>query len=94
MSSKRPVSKFREVPNLTKASIKEKGHDPRFDARSGALNSDLFSKSYGFVWELCKKEKEAVAQEVRKARNTEKRQKLKRLLTRMVRGYIYYIGAI
>ncbi|KAI8323049.1 DUF947-domain-containing protein [Martensiomyces pterosporus] len=45
VSSKRPVSRFRQVVDAPKA----QSRDPRFDSLSGNLNEDLFEKSYAFL---------------------------------------------
>ncbi|KAJ2452286.1 rRNA biogenesis protein rrp36 [Coemansia sp. RSA 2336] len=45
MSSKRPVSRFRQVVDMPQP----KTRDPRFDSLSGNLNEDLFEKSYAFL---------------------------------------------
>ncbi|KAJ2144907.1 rRNA biogenesis protein rrp36 [Coemansia sp. RSA 678] len=45
MSSKRPVSRFRQVVDISKS----KTRDPRFDSLSGNFNEDLFEKSYEFL---------------------------------------------
>ncbi|KAJ1888462.1 rRNA biogenesis protein rrp36 [Kickxella alabastrina] len=45
MSSKRPVSRFRQVVESTKPTTR----DPRFDSLSGNFNEDLFEKSYDFL---------------------------------------------
>ncbi|KAJ2076784.1 rRNA biogenesis protein rrp36 [Coemansia sp. RSA 988] len=45
MSSKRPVSRFRQVIDMPNP----RSRDPRFDSLSGHLNEDLFEKSYEFL---------------------------------------------
>ena len=61
MSSKCPVSRFREVVPVAKGKQRVI-RDPQFEEMAGHLNPDLFKKSYAFVDELKKKEK-AVDQE-------------------------------
>ncbi|KAJ1877277.1 rRNA biogenesis protein rrp36 [Coemansia sp. RSA 1722] len=45
MSSKRPVSRFRQVVGTEKPQTR----DPRFDSLSGHFNEDLFEKTYAFL---------------------------------------------
>lgn len=52
MSSKRPVSRYREVVHVPKKT----GLDPRFERISGKFNEDLFMKTYAFVSEKRKEE--------------------------------------
>ena len=84
MSSKRPVSRFREVVAVTKDKRREI-RDPRFEEGAGQLNQDLFKKSYAFVDDMKKKEKLLIQKEVKKTKNTEKKAQLQSLLVRMVR---------
>jgi ribosomal RNA-processing protein 36 len=83
MSSKRPVSRFREVVPVAKDSRREI-RDPRFEETAGQLNSDLFKKSYAFVDELKKKEKQLMEREVHKTRSAGKKAQLQKLLLQMV----------
>ena len=83
MSSKRPVSRFREVVPVAKDRQREM-RDPRFEETAGQLNSDLFKKSYAFVDELKKKEKQLVEREVHKTRSAGKKAQLQKLLLQMV----------
>ena len=85
MSAKHPVPRYREVANLSKSCGREQGHDPRFDARSGTLNQDLFVKSYAFVRELCEREKKVIDGEARQTSNPVRKKKLRQLLVAMVR---------
>ncbi|PWZ02866.1 DUF947-domain-containing protein [Testicularia cyperi] len=52
MSSKRPVSRMRNVIETDSKQIR----DPRFDSLSGSTNKDLFTKSYSFLPEMFKDE--------------------------------------
>lgn len=79
MSSKQPVSRFRQVIPVQKHEIR----DPRFDERTGQLNIDLFRKSYSFLDDMKVKEKTLVKKEAKKARNPVKKAKLQRLLQQM-----------
>ena len=83
MSSKRPVSRFREVVPVAKDRQREI-RDPRFEETAGQLNSDLFKKSYAFVDELKKKEKQLIKREVHKTRSAGKKAQLQKLLRQMV----------
>lgn len=83
MSSKRRVSRFREVVPVAKDRQREI-RDPRFEETAGQLNSDLFKKSYAFVDELKKKEKRLIEREVHKTRSAGKKAQLQKLLLQMV----------
>ena len=83
MSSKCPVSRFREVVPVAKDRQREI-RDPRFEETAGQLNSDLFKKSYAFVDELKKKEKRLIEREVHKTRSAGKKAQLQKLLLQMV----------
>jgi len=50
--------------------------DPRCDERTGSFNEGLFKKSYAFLDEMKRSEKQLVQREAKKARNPEKRAKL------------------
>lgn len=63
---------------------KEKNADPRFDERAGKFNDDLFKKSFSFINEMKKQEKEAIVKKVKKIKNPEEKHKLKRVLQQMV----------
>mmetsp|Transcript_14762 Transcript_14762/g.26002 ORF Transcript_14762/g.26002 Transcript_14762/m.26002 type:complete len:274 (-) Transcript_14762:345-1166(-) len=47
ISSKRPVSRFREVIQVSKKT----GKDPRFSEEAGRLNDDAFRKRYKFLYD-------------------------------------------
>ena len=81
VSSKKPVPRFREV-----VPVKKHGEirDPRFDERAGSFNESLFKKSYAFLGDMKKSEKQVVQKEARRARNPEKRVQLKILIQQMV----------
>ena len=85
MSSKRPVSRFREVVPVAKVNRRER-RDPRFEETAGQLNPDLFKKSYAFVDDLKKKEKQLLQKEVKKTKSTERKAQLQKLLLQMVRS--------
>lgn len=83
VSSKKPVPRFREV-----VPVKKHGEirDPRFDERAGSFNESLFKKSYAFLGDMKKSEKQVVQKEARRARNPEKRAQLQTLIQQMVSG--------
>ena len=83
MSSKRPVSRFREVVPVAKDKQRVI-RDPRFEEAAGQLNPDLFKKSYTFVDELKKKEKQLIEKEVHKTKSVGKKAQLQKLLLQMV----------
>ena len=82
MSSKKPVSRFREVIHVPKADFTTR--DPRFNEKAGHLNLDLFKKTYSFVDDIKKKEREVIVKEAKKTRDLEKKSQLQRLLQKMV----------
>lgn len=59
--------------------------DPRFDDRAGNFNEDLFKKSFSFIEEMKKNEKELVIKEVKKTRNPERKNDLKKYIQKIVR---------
>ena len=83
MSSKRPVSRYREVVPVAKGKQRVI-RDPRFEEMAGQLNPDLFKKSYTFVDELKKKEKQLIEREVHKTKSAGKKAQLQKLLLQMV----------
>jgi len=80
ISSKKPK---RWKPRNVVAIPKRKFRDPRFDDLSGTLNQALFEKSYQFVDEMKKQEKEKVGKALNKERNANRKEELKRLYTKM-----------
>ncbi|CAH2246038.1 ribosomal RNA processing 36 homolog [Pelobates cultripes] len=79
MSSKRPVPYLRKVTHAKK----ELRRDPRFDDLSGDYKPEVFEKTYSFLDDIKKCEKEIVQKKLRKVRNTEVKEKLEQLLLRM-----------
>ncbi|KAJ1818974.1 rRNA biogenesis protein rrp36 [Coemansia sp. RSA 2599] len=65
MSSKRPVSRFRQVVETEKRQTR----DPRFDNLSGNFNEDLFEKSYAFLDEQRQQEIESMRKQVQRLKN-------------------------
>jgi ribosomal RNA-processing protein 36 len=80
ISSKKAVSRFRTVVPLQA----EKRRDPRFDKLSGNFNQDLFEKSYGFIKEYNKSEIEMLRERIRKEKDADTQESLKKMLTKMV----------
>ena len=80
LSSKKPVSTFREIVPIPKKTL----CDPRFDERAGSFNEDLFKKSYTFIGEMKKNEKLQVQKELRKTKKPGKKKKLEVLLQKIV----------
>ena len=89
MSSKHPVSRFREVVPVTKAKRREI-RDPRFEETAGHLNPDLFKKSYAFVDDLKRKEKQLLQREAKKTKSAGKKAQLQKLLNQMVTHFSLY----
>ncbi|KAJ2864757.1 rRNA biogenesis protein rrp36 [Coemansia aciculifera] len=65
MSSKRPVSRFRQVVEIAKPQTR----DPRFDNLSGHFNEDLYEKSYGFLDKQQEEEIESLKAQMQKIKN-------------------------
>lgn len=82
VSSKKPVSRFREVIPANKRQ-REQSRDPRFDEKAGSFNEDLFKKSYSFLEEMRSEEKQLVEREARRTRNPERKTQLHHLLQQM-----------
>ncbi|XP_075454954.1 ribosomal RNA processing protein 36 homolog isoform X2 [Ascaphus truei] len=79
MSSKRPVPYLRKVVPAKK----ELRRDPRFDDLSGDYKPEVFEKTYRFLEDVKKNEKEVVNKKLRKVRNPELKEKLEQLIQRM-----------
>ncbi|KAJ7341198.1 hypothetical protein JRQ81_005030 [Phrynocephalus forsythii] len=79
ISAKKPVSFLRQVVSAKK----KVPRDPRFDDLSGEYKPEVFEKTYGFLNDIRKKEKEMVQKQLKKSRNTEQKNKLEQLLKRM-----------
>ncbi|NXX77528.1 RRP36 protein, partial [Urocolius indicus] len=79
MSAKKPVPFLRQV-----VSVRKKVHrDPRFDDLSGEYKPEIFTKTYSFLDNIKKQEKEMVQKQLKKCRNVEQKEKLQQLLNRM-----------
>ena len=74
-SSKKPVSRYREVVNIQ--GVKRRAsRDPRFDAMSGAYDEARHSKAYQFLEEYREDESAELKAKLKKVRNEKKRAKL------------------
>uniref|UniRef100_A0A914WMD4 rRNA biogenesis protein RRP36 n=1 Tax=Plectus sambesii TaxID=2011161 RepID=A0A914WMD4_9BILA len=83
MSSKRPVSKFRNIypdQKLTKTRL-----DPRFDERCGEFDDYIFAQNYSFVKDIRSQEKNLLKTEMQKLRKVEpeKSARIKDIVTRI-----------
>ncbi|CAK9838068.1 rRNA processing protein Rrp36 [Schizosaccharomyces pombe] len=85
LSSKKPVSRFREVISEPKKFTR----DPRFDSLSGNLSKDKVKKNYGFLNEYRVSEIQQLRDELKICKDQERaesiRQTLKSLLSKMER---------
>ncbi|XP_062980008.1 ribosomal RNA processing protein 36 homolog [Elgaria multicarinata webbii] len=79
ISAKKPVPFLRKVVPVKK----KVPRDPRFDDLSGEYKPEVFEKTYCFLNDLRKKEKEVVQKQLKKSRNVEQQDKLQWLLKRM-----------
>ena len=79
MSSKRPVSKFKQVIPVTK----KVSRDPRFDDLSGKFNENMFEKAYSFLDDIRSQEKEQVKKAIKTEKDTNQKAKLHSLYQRM-----------
>jgi len=75
ISSKKPVSRYREVVEVKK----KKTRDPRFDNLSGKFNEDLFKKSYKFLSEMEENEMNMIQEKIKKTKNSLEKEKLSRV---------------
>ncbi|OWZ19471.1 hypothetical protein PHMEG_0006286 [Phytophthora megakarya] len=73
LSSKRAVGRYRQVVDVKKRRVL----DPRFEAQSGRLNEDLFSKSYAFLDEYKQRELQELKQQLKKTKNATTKDELK-----------------
>ncbi|XP_008103133.2 ribosomal RNA processing protein 36 homolog [Anolis carolinensis] len=79
ISAKKPVSFLRQVVPVTK----KVPRDPRFDDLSGEYKPEVFEKTYSFLNDIRKKEKEIVQKQLKKSKNVDQKTKLQQLLKRM-----------
>ncbi|XP_063774806.1 ribosomal RNA processing protein 36 homolog isoform X2 [Pseudophryne corroboree] len=79
ISSKKPIPFLRKVVPAKKMMRR----DPRFDDLSGAYKEDVFEKTYSFLNDIKKREKQVVEKKLQKTRNPDLKEKLEQLLRRM-----------
>ncbi|XP_057794512.1 uncharacterized protein LOC131010851 [Salvia miltiorrhiza] len=80
ISSKKPVSRFREVIQAPKKVVR----DPRFESLCGNLDVDGFKKRYNFIYEnTLPVEKEELKKQMKKTKDPEAINDLKDRLTRI-----------
>ncbi|XP_073525078.1 ribosomal RNA processing protein 36 homolog [Phyllobates terribilis] len=79
MSSKKPVPFLRKVVPAKKRMQR----DPRFDDLSGEFKPEVFEKTFGFLDDIKKKEKETLEKKLQKTRDPALREPLIQLLRRM-----------
>nr|XP_060610440.1 ribosomal RNA processing protein 36 homolog [Anolis sagrei ordinatus]XP_060610441.1 ribosomal RNA processing protein 36 homolog [Anolis sagrei ordinatus]XP_060610442.1 ribosomal RNA processing protein 36 homolog [Anolis sagrei ordinatus] len=79
ISAKKPVSFLRQVVPVKK----KVPRDPRFDDLSGEYKPEVFEKTYSFLNDIRKKEKEIVQKQLKKSKNEDQKTKLQQLLKRM-----------
>uniref|UniRef100_A0A2D4EK59 rRNA biogenesis protein RRP36 n=1 Tax=Micrurus corallinus TaxID=54390 RepID=A0A2D4EK59_MICCO len=78
-SAKLPVPFLRQVVTVKK----KVSRDPRFDDLSGEYKPEVFEKTYSFLNDVRKKEKEVIQKQLKKSQNVEEQNKLQQLLKRM-----------
>lgn len=76
----REVSAKRPEPKQLKKIVRR---DPRFDDRCGSLNLDEFQESYKFLEEVHEQEKKVLAREIKRTKDEESREQLKKLQQRI-----------
>ncbi len=79
LSSKRPVSTFRNILPVKKQEF----IDPRFSSAFGEYKPDRFRKSYSFINDMRMKEKEALSLELKQEEDAERREAIKSALSRL-----------
>lgn len=83
MSSKRPVSKFRNI--FTNERIEKERFDPRFDERCGPYDEYIHRSNYAFLDEMRQHEKRVLEKEIQKTKKegVEGVEKMKETLRRI-----------
>ncbi|KAL7111620.1 hypothetical protein ACP275_05G100800 [Erythranthe tilingii] len=80
ISSKKPVSRFREVIQVPKKVVR----DPRFESLCGELNVDGFKKRYNFIYEnTLPAEKQELKKQMKKVKDPEAVNELKDKISRI-----------
>ncbi len=80
MSTKRPVSRFRQVIEVPKV----KARDPRFDPLCGRLDQNVFESRYGFINDVRKQELNQLKETIEKTKNPEEKEKLQKHYSKLV----------
>ncbi|ELT98078.1 hypothetical protein CAPTEDRAFT_116803, partial [Capitella teleta] len=78
-SSKKPVSRFREVIQVKKKVIQ----DPRFSDLCGTYDETFFKKSFSFIDDIRVRERNELQDQLAKSKDPEEKEKIKYLLNRM-----------
>ncbi|GKT49317.1 rRNA biogenesis protein rrp5 [Colletotrichum spaethianum] len=78
-SSKKPVSRRREVIAVPKMEVR----DPRFDPLSGPIDEAKARKAYAFLDDYRKDEMRELRAEIKKTKDADKKEEMKRLLLSM-----------
>lgn len=81
MSSKNKPKKRK--PRNVVTVVNRKSRDPRFDDLSGELNMEMFERSYKFVDEMKKAEKQKISKALGKEKNPQRKDELQKFSSRM-----------
>lgn len=76
VSSKKAVSRRREVVPVAKREVR----DPRFEPAAGRVDSTKFDKAYGFINEYRQDEAKGLREAIKKSRDAGEKEELKRAL--------------
>lgn len=79
MSSKKPVSTFREIVPVKKVVAR----DPRFDSLCGTFNEKAFKHSYAFINDLKKNDLQTLQNELKEAADPKTKKKIKYFIQRL-----------
>ncbi|XP_070684029.1 ribosomal RNA processing protein 36 homolog [Pempheris klunzingeri] len=79
VSAKKPPPFLRQVVAVRKPTLR----DPRFDDLSGEYKPEIFEKTYKFISDIKRTEKEVVQKQLKKTKSNKKKEKLQFLLKRM-----------
>ncbi|KAJ1914329.1 rRNA biogenesis protein rrp36 [Tieghemiomyces parasiticus] len=80
MSTKRPVSHFREVIEVQRRETR----DPRFDSLAGKFNEDMFKKSFSFVNDLKQSEIKDLRERIKACDDRDVKEDLKEELRHLI----------
>lgn len=70
-------------PRNVVAVVNRKSRDPRFDDLSGELNMEMFERSYKFVDDMKKAEKQKIVKALGKEKNPQRKDELQKLSSRL-----------